>query len=118
MNIFDAMAWANIVEETNVWTLISLLLARVFGSSENSMRTAASEIGNGCLDGWTSNLKIQKRPAKGDLVDSTVSNAIRLDVAVGSKTDFDPRLLHFRTTPNNGHSGARSASPKSARLGH
>ena len=48
LNTFDAMAWANIVAEINVWTLTSLLRTRVFGSSANGIETAASEISASC----------------------------------------------------------------------
>jgi hypothetical protein len=34
------MVWANIVEEINVWTLISLRSARVSDSSERAMQPA------------------------------------------------------------------------------
>jgi hypothetical protein len=40
LNTFDAMVWANIVEEINVWTLISLRSARVSDSSERAMQPA------------------------------------------------------------------------------
>jgi hypothetical protein len=40
LNTFDAMVWANIAEEINVWMLTSLPWARVFASPENCMQTA------------------------------------------------------------------------------
>jgi hypothetical protein len=66
------MAWANIVEEINVWTLTSLLWARVFGSSENSIETAASESHQACA------------PNRKKLLDGTIRDSNNLSHTGGS----------------------------------
>jgi hypothetical protein len=96
LNIFDAMAWANIVEEINVWTLTSLRWARGFVSPKESIEIAASESQNFPKIKFSSAVTAR-------VVTVIVVGRVTLDSRVRMLLRAGPRLLvapsgHWRTS--------------------